>query len=596
MELIGSRKDYDCFYASVFENENPALKSVPLAVQQKQIIVTCNYAARRLGLRKLQLATEAKKIVPDLVIVLGEKLDRFREASKNLYRYLRSYSWNGKVERLGFDEVFLDVTDIIDYNQALLNQRNLKNSFFFLDPLNPTRGFQFDATTLPDCVFPNHKNFSRNDSVKNDEEFLLTRLTLGSNLAQFLRLQLENEKGFTSSVGISTNKLLSKLVGNLNKPNGQTTLVPPYDATLTDENSSYSNVTKFIDDFDIGKIPGIGFKSAQYIRNHILSRTADFDTGLIYGETREKVSVYDVKAFPGMGPSLLEYILGGPGAKRGIGGKIWSLLNGIDDDEVKQAKDIPTQISIENSYLCLDSTSKLLQELQVLAMRLLSQIHIDLLEENEDPDAREKKRWIAWPRTIRISTRSRSTCPAETRTRDFSRTSRSSSLPNFVFNLTESLESTVKRLVRETLTPLIHKLHPDSSSMNISLVNICVTNMQELACKDSMSKVRSISRMFETQKSSSILQEVGDQGKSKITRQSRFCGNFGKDISLEDEDENGDEDEGNEPKHYTTSMSYQEIVEESESDTEFQETCDECGTVMPGFALVAHKRFHQEDC
>jgi DNA polymerase iota len=37
----------DCFYASVFENEDPSLKLLPLAVQQKQIIVTCNYEARR---------------------------------------------------------------------------------------------------------------------------------------------------------------------------------------------------------------------------------------------------------------------------------------------------------------------------------------------------------------------------------------------------------------------------------------------------------------------------------------------------------------------------------------------------------------------
>lgn len=39
-------QDYDCFYASVFEAENPALKSQPLAVVQKNIIVTCNYPAR----------------------------------------------------------------------------------------------------------------------------------------------------------------------------------------------------------------------------------------------------------------------------------------------------------------------------------------------------------------------------------------------------------------------------------------------------------------------------------------------------------------------------------------------------------------------
>lgn len=101
-------QDYDCFYASVFERETPALRQLPLAVQQKQIIVTCNYEARRRGLHKLQLVNEAKKKCPDLVIVLGEDLTRFRDASKELYAFLQTFSWNGKVERLGFDEVSTD--------------------------------------------------------------------------------------------------------------------------------------------------------------------------------------------------------------------------------------------------------------------------------------------------------------------------------------------------------------------------------------------------------------------------------------------------------------------------------------------------------
>jgi hypothetical protein len=95
----------DCFYASVFEHQNPALRSLPLAVQQKQILVTCNYEARRRGLHKLQLIHEAKKVCPDVVIVLGEDLTRFRNASKELYAFLRSFSWNSRCERLGFDEV-----------------------------------------------------------------------------------------------------------------------------------------------------------------------------------------------------------------------------------------------------------------------------------------------------------------------------------------------------------------------------------------------------------------------------------------------------------------------------------------------------------
>jgi DNA polymerase iota len=95
----------DCFYASVFEADNPALKNLPLAVQQKQIIVTCNYEARKRGLRKLQLIKDARQTCPDVVIILGEDISPFRDASKKLYRFLYQFSWNDRAERLGFDEV-----------------------------------------------------------------------------------------------------------------------------------------------------------------------------------------------------------------------------------------------------------------------------------------------------------------------------------------------------------------------------------------------------------------------------------------------------------------------------------------------------------
>jgi DNA polymerase iota len=182
----------DCFYASVFEHENPALRRLPLAVQQKQIVVTCNYEARRRGLHKLQLIHEARKVCPDVVVVLGEDLTRFRNASKELYAFLRSFSWNSRCERLGFDEVcrprvstpplscicsshfpcrisltlsirrvmlscvqvFLDVTDIIDYNVSILNYNDLTRAFFCLAKDDPTVGFSYDATRLTGHLYP----------------------------------------------------------------------------------------------------------------------------------------------------------------------------------------------------------------------------------------------------------------------------------------------------------------------------------------------------------------------------------------------------------------------------------------------------------
>lgn len=53
----------------------------------------------------MQAVKEAKKVCPDVVIVLGEDLTRFRNASKELYNFLRQSIWSGRAERLGFDEV-----------------------------------------------------------------------------------------------------------------------------------------------------------------------------------------------------------------------------------------------------------------------------------------------------------------------------------------------------------------------------------------------------------------------------------------------------------------------------------------------------------
>jgi nucleotidyltransferase/DNA polymerase involved in DNA repair len=100
-------QDYDCFYASVFEHQNPALKAQPLGVKQKSILATANYVARSRGVKKLTPISEALKACPDLVIVNGEDLTPFRDASKRLFSCFRSYSWNGKIERLGLDEVFM---------------------------------------------------------------------------------------------------------------------------------------------------------------------------------------------------------------------------------------------------------------------------------------------------------------------------------------------------------------------------------------------------------------------------------------------------------------------------------------------------------
>ncbi|XP_022351420.1 DNA polymerase iota isoform X6 [Enhydra lutris kenyoni] len=81
-------------------------------VQQKYLVVTCNYEARKLGVKKLMNVRDAKEKCPQLVLVNGEDLTRYREMSYKVTELLEEFS--PVVERLGFDENFVDLTEMVE--------------------------------------------------------------------------------------------------------------------------------------------------------------------------------------------------------------------------------------------------------------------------------------------------------------------------------------------------------------------------------------------------------------------------------------------------------------------------------------------------
>ncbi|KAJ3314912.1 hypothetical protein HDU76_002325, partial [Blyttiomyces sp. JEL0837] len=127
--------DLDYFYAQAEEVMDRSLKDVPLAIQQKHIVVTCNYEARRNGVKKLQLLTDAQKTCPNLVIRSGEDITVYRRFSQCIQRVIKTIvngpkaandedpgdggsgggelGWVVPVEKLGLDELFLDVSEMI---------------------------------------------------------------------------------------------------------------------------------------------------------------------------------------------------------------------------------------------------------------------------------------------------------------------------------------------------------------------------------------------------------------------------------------------------------------------------------------------------
>lgn len=325
----------------------------------------------------------------------GEDLSAFRDVSKKLYGLLAAYSWNSKVERLGLDEVFLDVTDVVDYNVALLNRNGLPESFFCLSRDDPEKGFSFDATSVAGCVTGDGHGEDSHDNL------LYVRLLLASHFARYLRLKIE-EQGYTSACGISTCKVLSKLVGTVNKPRNQTTLL-----SLHEEEA-----IAFMDSHSLRKVPGIGGKITHALESYFLGGDADADA-----TTESKVTVGEFRTRPEVSPQMLEKLLGNrPGSERGIGDKIWGLLHGVDDTEVKVASSLPTQISIEDTYPGphggLNTLAEIERELLKLAASLLRRIHVDLTESEDTVDSAEPsvdgskgRRWLARPKTLRLSTR-----------------------------------------------------------------------------------------------------------------------------------------------------------------------------------------------
>lgn len=526
------------------------------------------------------LIREAKRVCPEVIIELGEDIGRFRDASKELYKNIEAYTWNGKVERLGFDEVWLDVTDMIDYNMEVLNRNDLKNAYFQMTRDDPEKGFHFDATFVA-----GHTQPAAFASSQHPADELTLRLILGSHLALHMRRDIEQHKGYTSTVGIATNKLLSKLVGSLNKPNGQTTLMPP----LHDIDPATNNAMAFLDEHEIGKVPGIGFKLAQKLRAHVLKRPADFDKGLVYGTTRESINVLDVRQEPDVNPEMLEKLLSGPGAPHGIGWRIWCLLHAIDDTEVHHMRPIPRQISIEDSYIRLDTMPEVLKELYALSKSLLTRMRIDLLgleDDFEDDVISEEtdqpavvpvagKKWLAHPKTLRLTTRPRQALQFDgTRPRSFKRISHSGPLPTFVFKLSDSIETHAEKLVREVLVGMFQKLHPEKSGWNLSLVNLAVTNMAETAGDTRTANGRDIGNMFKKQ--DEVL----------------------KDFTVIESDDALDMDGEEEHEIYNegayaqdTDME-QDWESEGETDAEAQQSCSICGQYLPAFAISAHERYH----
>lgn len=164
--------DMDSFFASVEMRDFPEYRNIPLAVGgdpgRRGVLSTCNYIARKFGVRSAMPSAHALRLCPDLKIIPG-RMSAYKEASLKVHDVLQTFSEN--IEPMSIDEAYIDVTDSqLHFGSATLMAKQIRKDVF-------------DATAL------------------------------------------------TCSAGAAPNKFLAKIASEWNKPNGLFT-IPPHEVDL----------------------------------------------------------------------------------------------------------------------------------------------------------------------------------------------------------------------------------------------------------------------------------------------------------------------------------------------------------------------------
>lgn len=153
--------DMDCFYAAVEIRDNPSLADKPVAVgglaEERGVLCTCNYIARKFKVRSAMATAYAKRLCPDLII-LPVNMNKYREVAHLIRGIFREFT--ELVEPLSLDEAYLDVTH--------------------------ASHCQGSATLM----------------------------------AKAIRQKIWDTVKLAASAGVSSNKLLAKIASGWNKPNG----------------------------------------------------------------------------------------------------------------------------------------------------------------------------------------------------------------------------------------------------------------------------------------------------------------------------------------------------------------------------------------
>ncbi len=280
--------DFDYFYAQCEEVRSPELKSKPVCVcvfsdrgGDSGAIATANYTARKYGVKSGIPISFAKKRLSERkdAVYLPVDFDFYSEISEKAMEIMKKSA--DIFEYVGRDEAYLDVTKRID-----------------------------------------------GDFLK------------ASHLAQQIKNSIRDKIKLSCSIGISSNKLISKIASDFQKPDGLTVISP-------------EKIEQFLEPLKIRAIPGIGKKTEEKFTEMNLQTIQDL----------KKLDVFTFNKEFG----------------RKSGTYIYNAVRGIDNEPVKK-REARIQYS---KIMTLKKDSKDYQFLSENLVELCKEVHDIIMKNNQ---------------------------------------------------------------------------------------------------------------------------------------------------------------------------------------------------------------------
>jgi len=137
--------DMDHFFTAVEEREHPEYRGKPVIVganpkegKGRGVVSTCNYEARKFGVRSGMPISKAWKLCPEAVY-LPVNYELYTKVSSEIMNMLREHA--DKFEQWGIDEAFLDVTSKVkDYVEAEALAQKIKREIYEVEKLTCSIG------------------------------------------------------------------------------------------------------------------------------------------------------------------------------------------------------------------------------------------------------------------------------------------------------------------------------------------------------------------------------------------------------------------------------------------------------------------------